>query len=147
MAIILASIHLFGVRFQVKTNLKCIPALFLFSKYTELHFFSTTFLLPQPAILQFFFQSIKINLNESVFTTWFLLLSVSLISQLNCRLNVNWICFRRSRLIVRLRYWWSMYLYLYPGLLCLFTEAASFQLVSSFSKDFCCPRPLREEVN
>ena len=101
MAIILASIHLFGVRFQVKTNLKCVPALFLFSKYTELHFFSTTFLLPQPAILQFFFQSIKINLNESVFTTWFLLLSVSLISQLNCRLNVNWICFNRSRLIVR----------------------------------------------
>ena len=102
MAIILASIHLFGVRFQVRTNLKCVPALFLFSKYTEeLHFSSTTFLLPQPAIPQFFFQSIKINLNESVFTTWFLLLSVSLISQLNCRLNVNWICFNRSRLIVR----------------------------------------------
>ena len=102
MAIILASIHLFGVRFQVRTNLKCVPALFLFSKYTEeLHFSSTTFLLPQPAIPQFFLQSIKINLNESVFTTWFLLLSVSLISQLNCRLNVNWICFNRSRLIVR----------------------------------------------
>ena len=110
MAITLASIHLFGVRFQVKTNLKCVSALFLFSKYTLfLHRISPS-TTRNPSV--FFFQSIKINLNESVFTTWFLLLSVSLISQLDCRLNVNWICFHWSRLIVGLRYWWFIYIYL-----------------------------------